>query len=127
MQIVPLGNGRYRVIRDGHSRIAFAVATSGAVWTFLDGRVSIVDEAQPGSSPDRARVDPASLAAPMPATVAAINVAPGEAVAEGDVLIVLEAMKMELPIRAPRAGRVKAVACERGELVQPGVPLVELE
>jgi biotin carboxyl carrier protein len=39
----------------------------------------------------------------------------------------LEAMKMELPIRAARAGRVKALACREGELVQPGVPLVEME
>ena len=67
------------------------------------------------------------LAAPMPATVTAVNVTPGQQVETGDVLVVLEAMKMELPIRAPRDGRVKAVACKPGELVQPGVPLVELE
>jgi biotin carboxyl carrier protein len=39
----------------------------------------------------------------------------------------LEAMKMELPIRAPRDARVKAIACRQGDLVQPGVPLLELE
>jgi urea carboxylase len=39
----------------------------------------------------------------------------------------LEAMKMELPIKAPRDGRVTAVHCKPGELVQPGVPLLELE
>jgi urea carboxylase len=39
----------------------------------------------------------------------------------------LEAMKMELPIAAPRDGRVRSVACTPGELVQPGVPLVDLE
>jgi biotin carboxyl carrier protein len=39
----------------------------------------------------------------------------------------LEAMKMELPITAPRAGRVKSIHCREGELVQPGVPLLELE
>jgi 3-methylcrotonyl-CoA carboxylase alpha subunit len=40
---------------------------------------------------------------------------------------VLEAMKMELTIKAPRDGRVKAIACRAGDLVQPGVPLIELE
>ena len=39
----------------------------------------------------------------------------------------LEAMKMELPIKAPRDGSVKSIACQPGELVQPGVPLLELE
>ena len=68
-----------------------------------------------------------ALSAPMPATVVAIIVAPGQEVAAGDLLVMLEAMKMELPIRAPRAGRVKTLACREGELVQPGVPLVEME
>jgi biotin carboxyl carrier protein len=36
-------------------------------------------------------------------------------------------MKMELPVRAPRDGKVKAVHCQAGQLVQPGVPLVDLE
>ena len=49
------------------------------------------------------------------------------AVSEGDTLIVLEAMKMELPIKAPRGGVVKAVHCAKGDLVQPGVNLLELE
>jgi len=42
-------------------------------------------------------------------------------------MIVLEAMKMELTIAAPRDARVKKVDCRPGELVQPGVPLIELE
>jgi biotin carboxyl carrier protein len=41
-------------------------------------------------------------------------------------VLVLEAMKMELPIRAPADGRVVSVSCTPGELVQPGVPLVEI-
>jgi len=41
--------------------------------------------------------------------------------------VLLEAMKMELPIRAPREGRVKALHCRPGELVQPGTALVDLE
>jgi len=36
-------------------------------------------------------------------------------------------MKMELPIKAPRAGHVTAIRCRAGELVQPGVPLLEIE
>jgi urea carboxylase len=48
-------------------------------------------------------------------------------VRRGDTLIILEAMKMELPIRASSDGVVKAIHCKPGELVQPGVPLVDFE
>ena len=68
-----------------------------------------------------------ALAAPMPATVRAVAVQPGAVVAAGDTLVRLEAMKMELTIRAPAAGRVAAVDCRVGDLVQPGRPLVTLE
>ena len=84
-----------------------------------------------GGGPDARAPSPAdhldALAAPMPATVAAVLVQPGAVVAAGDTLVRLEAMKMELAIRAPAAGRVTAVDCRAGELVQPGRPLVTLE
>ena len=63
----------------------------------------------------------------MPATVVAINAVNGQTVNAGDTLVVLEAMKMEMAVTAPRDGTVRAIACRVGELVQPGVPLVELE
>lgn len=68
-----------------------------------------------------------ALCAPMPATVTAILVDPGSDVAAGDPLVRLEAMKMELAVRAPMAGRVRTVDCRVGELVQPGRPLVTLD
>jgi len=95
---------------------------------FLDGRVYVIDTtASMDGRQERVSHDEMALASPMPATVAAIIVTPGQDVSQGDVLIMLEAMKMELPIKAPRDGRVKAVACNVGDLVQPGIPLVELE
>ena len=65
--------------------------------------------------------------APMPATVVSIHVGAGEQVARDALHITLEAMKMELPIKAPRAGRVVTLACRTGDLVQPGVPLMEID
>jgi len=67
-----------------------------------------------------------ALAAPMPGTVIDVAVGVGQQVRAGDILLTLEAMKMELPIRAPRDGRVSAVRCVPGELVQPGPPLIEI-
>ncbi len=63
----------------------------------------------------------------MPSTVRKVAVAPGTRVSKGDTLLVLEAMKMELPIRAAADGVVRAVHCREGELVQPGVTLIELD
>ena len=56
-----------------------------------------------------------------------IEAAPGQAVAEGDTLIVLEAMKMEIPVMAPRAGTVKTVLVEEKQQVAEGQPLVILQ
>ena len=62
---------------------------------------------------------------PMPATVLRINVKPGDAVKKGDVLVLLEAMKMELPVRATDAGVVAAIRCREGELVDADAVLLE--
>ena len=68
-----------------------------------------------------------SLASAIPAVVSQILVAPGDEVAAGDKLILLESMKMVIPIQAPHAGRVVRLLCEPGESVPAGVPLVEVE
>lgn len=67
------------------------------------------------------------LEAPMPGKVIAVNVAPGKTVKKGDELLVVEAMKMENAIRAPRDGTIKSVAARVGDMVGPGMVLVELE
>ena len=61
----------------------------------------------------------------MPATVITVRVKPGDAVKKGDIVVVLEAMKMELPLRALGDGVVSAVRCREGELVPADAPLVE--
>lgn len=126
--VTPLGNGAYRVSDGVTTRIAWAAGSADARWVFLDGRVHVVEPSAPGAARRRKRGhDEGALAAPMPATVVTVNVKPGQQVGKGDVLVMLEAMKMELPIKAPRDARVKAIACRAGELVQPGVALLELE
>lgn len=67
-----------------------------------------------------------ALRPPMSATVTRVVVKAGDEVKTGDVLISLEAMKMELPIRAPHDGVIKAVKCREGDLVQPGQELIDM-
>ena len=62
--------------------------------------------------------------APMPGTILKVNVTQGQAVKEGDVLCVLEAMKMENDIIAPKSGTVTQVVTAKGASVSSGDPLV---
>ena len=66
-----------------------------------------------------------TLTAPMPATVIKVHVRPGDAVKKGEIVVVLEAMKMELPLRALGDGVVSAIRCREGELVHADAALVE--
>ena len=69
----------------------------------------------------------ASLSASIPAVVSEILVEVGDQVTSGDKLILLESMKMILPIVAPCDGLIAAIHCEPGEAVQSGVQLVEID
>ena len=62
--------------------------------------------------------------APMPGNILKVNVTNGQAVKEGDVLVVLEAMKMENEIMAPKNGTVTQVLVQKGSTVDTGAPLV---
>ena len=62
--------------------------------------------------------------APMPGNILKVNVKAGDAVKEGQVLVVLEAMKMENEIMAPKAGTVTQVLVSKGSTVDTGAPLV---
>jgi biotin carboxyl carrier protein len=107
--------------------LAWAAVSGATRWVFIDGEVFVFET---GRRPGRRRPPSAahgSLAAPMPATVRQVVVSPGTRVQQGDVLLVLEAMKMELPVRAPGDGTVAAVKCRQGELVEAGQDLIELE
>ncbi len=110
---------------DGRRTVAVAGAADDR-WISVDGQVFRVEIASEARARKKTGGGHGSLMAPMPATVVKVLVEPGATVAEGDTLIVLEAMKMELPIRAPRAGVVSAIRCKAGELVQPNVALLEI-
>ncbi len=66
------------------------------------------------------------VAAPMPGTIVSVNVSDGQSVKKGDVLVVLEAMKMENEIKAPNDGTITSVAVSKGESVDTGATLVTL-
>lgn len=85
--------------------------------------------AAPAAVPAPAAAAPVAgdaVTAPMPGNILKVNVTPGQAVKEGDVLVVLEAMKMENEILAPKACTVKQVLVSKGSTVDTGATLVVL-
>ena len=69
----------------------------------------------------------ANLAAHITGTVVKIEKKPGDAVSAGESVVILESMKMEMPLESERAGRVKEIRCREGQAVSEGDVLVVLE
>ena len=63
---------------------------------------------------------PTNVPAHITGTVWKIEKQPGDEVAEGDVIVILESMKMEMPIEAPVAGKIVSIAVKEGEAVDEG-------
>ena len=82
-----------------------------------------VAAAAPAPAAPAAPVGDEKITAPMPGTILAVNVTSGSAVKKGDVLMILEAMKMENEIMAPCDGAVTSVSVTKGAAVESGTLL----
>ena len=129
VEVLHYRDGRIRALVDEVPVEAGIVANAEEIFVTLRGETHTLrkpapltmDEAGPGT--DAA----ASLTAPMPGTVVKVLVEEGQEVEEGQLLLVLEAMKMEQPVSAPHAGIVRSLPFEEGTLVQGGAILVEVQ
>ncbi len=137
LEVAQVGDARYRVELDG-AALDVEVDRLGPLESRLriDGeRYAVV--AVHGQTSHLVEVDGVShritrdeagvLRAPAPAVVVALRVAPGQEVAAGETVVVLESMKMETPVRAPYAGRVREVLATVNAQVDAGAALLRLE
>jgi 3-methylcrotonyl-CoA carboxylase alpha subunit len=131
VEALSVENGVVRAVVDGKPAVA------GLTFDGLDVLVSFGGESYrlikppppdvDGAGPSGTDAAGASLTAPMPGTVVRALVSEGDEVEEGQLLLVLEAMKMEQPVVAPHAGRVAALPYGEGALVPGGAVLAEIK
>jgi pyruvate carboxylase subunit B len=127
VRMVTIGDAVHRVVvRPGATRGSYTLWLDG--WRFeteaLDERTRAIRELSGASA---GPTGPAPLKAPMPGLIVRIHVEVGAEVSAGQGLVVMEAMKMENELRAPAAGRVKAIVVMPGTAVEKGALLIELE
>jgi acetyl/propionyl-CoA carboxylase alpha subunit len=124
---VPPGPGELRELVVDGRRFHVAAARSGnRIWVWCEGVVTEFEIGRGGRLAASAEHHGGGLAAPMPGRVRRVVVTPGAAVRKGDVLLVLEAMKMEHAIRAPHDGVLERLYVAEGDLVEAGFELAEL-
>ncbi len=122
-------------LRLGDEPMTIQWATDGMRrWVFYAGhtfvltaRTYVAPERKGGRRRDQVTSGERMLVAPMPGHVREVKVAEGDTVAKGQTLLLLEAMKMEIRIQAPRAGRIKKLLTQKGAAVERDQVLGEIE
>lgn len=127
VHVADLGHGRFRLGAEGDAKVVTFDRDGAARFVTVGGVGEAKLEREERGRSRRRESSEGILASPMPGTVVKVLVAAGDAVAKGDDLVIVEAMKMEIKISAPRDGRVKSVAAAEGRPCDGGEILVELE
>ncbi|WP_409283419.1 acetyl/propionyl/methylcrotonyl-CoA carboxylase subunit alpha [Pseudomonas protegens] len=118
---------RLWVEQQGLRREHRAIRRGDTLYLHWQGDMHAITAFDPIAAADASHSQHGGLTAPMNGSIVRVLVGVGQSVEAGAQLVVLEAMKMEHSIRAPKAGIVKALYCQEGEMVSEGSALVELE
>lgn len=122
----PMQEG-WQISLEGESTTAYTAALGDQRFAQVNGQTYTLNVVTSASTRRRSAAASGDLAAQMPGQVRDVRVAVGDEVEMGQTLVVMEAMKMEMRITAPRAAHVKRVLVQAGEVVERGAVLVELE
>ncbi|MBP0444071.1 acetyl/propionyl/methylcrotonyl-CoA carboxylase subunit alpha [Roseomonas sp. SSH11] len=123
---VPGAEGSFSLRLDGRVLPARVQRREDRLAVFAEGSTHMLRVADPLAPAGAEGPAAGRILAPMPGKVLEVLVSPGQTVARGAVLLVLEAMKVQMRITAPAEGVVDAVLCTPGELVEDGAELVSM-
>lgn len=127
LQIAPLDERSVRVVSDGYAFTAKLVPAGHALHVFMHGSNFVFEVADDLAGYDEGDAGGDKVVSPMPGLILRLNAQKGQQVSRGDVLAVIEAMKMEHSLTAPRDGVIEDVFASAGERVQDGTLLLALE
>jgi len=120
--------GRYRVTHDGKEIEVVAQKLQGKLWFHLNGETFVYEPvSEKRQSKSSGTTNPELIEAPMPGKILRVEVKPGDTVKVGQVLIVMEAMKMEYSLAAAIDASIIEIGCKVGEQVKLGQMLVRLK
>lgn len=113
----------------GRQRVGWALKQGSALWVHVDGRSLRIDKGpEAGSRKSKAsQADPKKILAPMPGKITSIKVQAGSTIAAGQVVVTMEAMKMEYNLKAATDGKIGEVLCKVGQQVKLGELLIKIE
>ena len=127
VEIISVKDGKLDLLIDGKRVTAYVSADNAKRWVTVNGQTVVLTKSS-GAKRRSAGHDQASeLAAPMPGLVRAVNVNEGDVVTKGQTLLLLEAMKMEIRVQAPRDAVVKKLFVKQGQTVEREQILIEVE
>jgi len=119
VEILHAKDGQLELLIDGERVTAYVSSENAKRWVTINGWTSMLTKSSGARKGGGGHHHAAGeLTAPMPGQIRAVNVSGGEAVAKGQTLLVLEAMKMEIRIQAPMEGVVSSVLVKVGQTVE---------
>ena len=127
IEITRSESGRLDLLIDGERVIAYVSVDNAKRWVTVNGQTLVLTKLPDAGKSGSTHHGEGELTAPMPGQIRAVNVSEGEAVTKGQTLMVLEAMKMEIRIQAPKAGVLKKLFVQQGQTVEREQVLIEIE
>lgn len=128
VEMIQAKDGKLDLLIDGKRVSAYVSSDNTKRWVTINGHTLVLTKSSGGRRGSHAGHHTAGeLTAPMPGQVRTVNVSEGDAVTKGQTLLVLEAMKMEIRIHAPRDGVVKKSFVKQGQTVEREQILIEIE
>lgn len=127
VEILQAKDGKLDLLIDGQRVIAYVSSENTRRWVTVNGQTFVLTKSSGAQRRGTGHDHASELIAPMPGQVRAVNIAEGESVTKGQTLLVLEAMKMEIRIQAPRDGKVMKLFVKQGQTVEREQILIEVE
>jgi biotin carboxyl carrier protein len=128
VELLQSKDGKLDLLIDGKHVTAYVSSDNAKRWVTVNGQTFVLTKSSSarkrGSGQHHAAGE---LTAPMPGQVRAVNVGEGDEVLKGQTLLLLEAMKMEIRVQAPRDGLVKKLFVKQGQTVERDQVLIEVE